>query len=91
MQLMAIFKGAIPDGPPQLIAKVIFGILVCLVSVAGLTLAIVGLSMYRRSFSEDGMRLEYNQGRKQAGWAIGLNLIFIWVWEVVHMLSRQVM
>jgi tetratricopeptide (TPR) repeat protein/transglutaminase-like putative cysteine protease len=43
----------------------------------GLVLSIVGLSLYRRSFSSEGVRRDYAQGKKQAIWGIVLNSFFI--------------
>ncbi|MDF7800488.1 DUF3857 domain-containing protein [Pontiellaceae bacterium B1224] len=77
MQVLQILKAVLPAGLLHSVVTIGGAVLICLLTVVGVTLAIVGLSMYRRSFNDDGTRRQYKQGRKQAGWAIGLNCVFL--------------
>lgn len=77
MQFLQLFKLFLPEGLLKSVLTIGGAVLTCLLAVVGVTLAGVGLSMYRRSYNQDGTRRVYSQGRRQAGWAIGLNTLFL--------------
>ena len=62
-----------PLGTAAVVLAVLFGMLSALV---GLTLGIVGLVGYSRGVELGQRRMKYEQGRKQAGWGIGLSVLF---------------
>lgn len=76
LQFPTVVDLVVIEGPVQLVLKMlaIAGAVFCFLS--GFIVAVVGLSLYRRSFSPEGRRLEFTQGKKQAVWAIVLSSFF---------------
>jgi len=82
LQTSALLKKWLLPDSSATFATILLSAVVFVVAIVGLTLAVIGLAMYRRSFSADGTKREYTQGKSQAGWAVALNLIFILLFVV---------